>query len=474
MIFWEKLSIFTKRIPCTKTIKTLQNKWNSWSSLAFRIQPRWRLPGQFSKAPSPMRVRDSPKLMLAKEVQFAKAPLPICFTDSPKLMLAKEVHPSKARSPMPVTDSPKVMLAREVQFANAPPPISSTDSPKLMLAKEVQFAKAPLPTCFTDSPKRMLCKEGQFAKAPSRMWVIESPKVMLAREVQFRKAFSPMCVTESPKVMLPREVQFRKALSPMCVTDSPKATLAKQVQFWKARSPMWVTESVMVTETRFSHVANALQEIVVQSWGMVRWKNPHVWTSAPVAASTSFLLYTTVATSSASNNPVMTSSWESSISMIESFWISSTLRIKRSIGSSPPWCFSRRMVFNSPRVVSNRTSRVMTPPCKVFNSSSRDMAEDKEPAFWNSDLDYKISSQECLRWEVSWTAIFLVISQVLQAVIHFMLFNCSFGPRRQARFFLRQKKTLWDFLRFQFHQLNNLTKKKQKHHQQIQKPNYSV
>ena len=61
--------------------------------------------------------------------------------------------------------------------------------------------------------------------------------------------------------------------------------------------------------------------------------------------------------------------------MIEPLWSSSTPRILRSIGSSILiLCFSRSMAFNSSRVVSMKTSRVMTSPCNVFNLSSRDMA----------------------------------------------------------------------------------------------------
>lgn len=224
---------------------------------------------------------------------------------------------------------------------------------------------------------------------------------------------------------------------------------------------MCVTDdSFMATETRWVQSWKACHEMFVQIEGMFKWKNSRVWMPSFVAASTSFRLQMAVVMALASSSPAAPNVWASSTSMIELSRSSSTARSLRSIGSSALGCFSRSMAFNSRRVVSITTSTEMTPPCKVFNSSSRDMAEDKEPAFWNSDLDYKISSQECLRWEVSWTAIFLVISQVLQAVIHFMLFNCSFGPRRQARFFLRQKKPLWDFLRFPFHQLNNLTKKK--------------
>ena len=61
--------------------------------------------------------------------------------------------------------------------------------------------------------------------------------------------------------------------------------------------------------------------------------------------------------------------------MIEPLWSSSTPRILRSIGSSILILrFSRSMAFNSSRVVSMKTSRVMTSPCNVFNLSSHDMA----------------------------------------------------------------------------------------------------
>ena len=67
--------------------------------------------------------------------------------------------------------------------------------------------------------------------------------------------------------------------------------------------------------------------------------------------------------------------------MIELLCSSSTLRTLRSIGSWQGW-FSRSIIFNSRTVAVIGTSRVMTLPCKVFNSISRDMAP-KGP-FWRS------------------------------------------------------------------------------------------
>ena len=213
---------------------------------------------QLAKALLPMRVTDSPKVMLAKDLQFAKALLPMCVTDSPKVMLFKELQYWKAPLPMCVTDSPKVMLSKHMQFAKALLPMCVTDSPKVMLSKELQYWKASSPMCVTDSPKVMLSKHMQFAKALLPMCVTDSPKVMLFKELQYWKAPLPMCVTDSPKVMLSKHMQFAKALLPMCVTDSPKVMLSKELQYWKASSPMCVTDSPKVMLSKDLQCAKAL------------------------------------------------------------------------------------------------------------------------------------------------------------------------------------------------------------------------
>ena len=78
--------------------------------------------------------------------------------------------------------------------------------------------------------------------------------------------------------------------------------------------------------------------------------------------------------SSASSSPAAPTVLASSISMIELLRSSSTLRSLRSTGSCALGCLSRSMPFNSPRVVSIKTSREMTPPCKVCTWSWQDMA----------------------------------------------------------------------------------------------------
>ena len=90
-----------------------------------------------------------------------------------------------------------------------------------------------------------------------------------------------------------------------------------------------------------------------------------------VAASTSFLVYATVTSDSAQKNPAASS--VSASSMMELSRSSSTFRILRSIGS---WhgCFVRSIAFNSRTVAMIGMSRVMTPPCNVFNFTSQDMA----------------------------------------------------------------------------------------------------
>ena len=83
-----------------------------------------------------------------------------------------------------------------------------------------------------------------------------------------------------------------------------------------------------------------------------------------------------VVIASASSSPAAPTVWASSISTIVLSRSSSTVRSLRSIGSSEKaGRFSRSMASNSPRVVSTRTSRTMTSPCKVFTSSFWDMAD---------------------------------------------------------------------------------------------------
>ena len=320
---------------------------------------------------SKMCLSDSGNLMLFKEVQFAKAFLPIFFTDSPKVMPFKEVQFAKAPLPMCVTDSPKVMLSKHLQLAKAPLPMCVTDSPKVMPFKEVQFAKARLPMCVTDSPKVMLSKELQYRKASSPMCVTDSPKVMLSKHLQFTKAPVPMCVTDAPKVMLSKEAQYRKTSSPMCVTDSPKVMLSKEMQFSKAESPIVLTDSGIVSRTSCFEFWKAPLEMSVTLEGIATPKLPHVWMSCFVAASTSFVVYATLTWDSALKNPSELS--VSVSSMIEVLRNSSTLRTLRLLGSRQG-CFSRSIAFNSGTVVVMGSSRVMTPPCRVFNLTSQDMA----------------------------------------------------------------------------------------------------
>ena len=179
--------------------------------------------------------------------------------------------------------------------------------------------------------------------------------------------------TDSPKVMLAREVQRAKALFPMWVTDSPKAMLDREVHPAKALSPMWVTDSEIVSKTSCSEFWKADSEILVTLEGIftAKYSLACVYVSCCAAASTSFLLYTTVTRDTAPKNLAELSA--SASSRTELLCSSSTLRTLRSIGSWQGW-FSRSIDFNSRTVAVMRTSRVMTPPCTVFNLISRDMA----------------------------------------------------------------------------------------------------
>ena len=101
----------------------------------------------------------------------------------------------------------------------------------------------------------------------------------------------------------------------------------------------------------------------------------HLWAwmssmSSFVAASTWSLVYATVTSDSVQKNPAASS--VSASSMIELSRSSSTFRILRSIGSRHG-CFARSIAFNSRTVAVIRMSRVMTPPCNVFNFTSQDI-----------------------------------------------------------------------------------------------------
>ena len=148
--------------------------------------------------------------------------------------------------------------------------------------------------------------------------------------------------------------------------------LAREVQIEKALSPIWVTDSGIVSKTSWCEFWKAALEIRVTLEGIFTAKHPSVWMSCLVAASTSFLVYVTVTRDSAPKSPAASS--VSASSMIEVPRSSSTLRTLRSIGSRCVGCFSRSIAFNSRTVAVITTSRVMTPPCKVFNWTSQDMA----------------------------------------------------------------------------------------------------
>ena len=165
-----------------------------------------------------------------------------------------------------------------------------------------------------------------------------------------------MWVTDSPKVMLAREVHFRKASSPMWVTDSGIVSTTSRWEFWKAALEMFVT----------------LKGIFTPKYSVC------VWISCFAAASASFLVYATVTRDSAPKNLAELS--DSASSMIEQLCNSSTLRTLRSIGS---WqgCFSRSINFNSRTVAVIRTSRAMTPPCRVLSLISQDMAPNENKNF---------------------------------------------------------------------------------------------
>ena len=277
-------------------------------------------------------------VMIATEELANSLPNIICLRDSGIVMVCKEVQNKKAYSSMSAMDSPMVMLFKEVHLAKAKLPMYVTDSPKLILFRDLHPTKACLP-----------------------MWVTDLPKVMLSREVQFWKAYSSMSAMDSPMVMLFKEVHLAKATLPMCVTDSPKLMLSKNVQSSKAFSPIFLTDAGIVSRASWWELWKTALELFVALEGIFTAKLPDVGMSCFVAASTMLLVYATVTWDSALKNPA-----ELRVS-------GSTLRTLRSIGS---WqgCFSRSIAFKSRIVVVMGRSRVMTPPCKVFNLTSQDMA----------------------------------------------------------------------------------------------------
>ena len=147
--------------------------------------------------------------------------------------------------------------------------------------------------------------------------------------------------------------------------------LAREMQPSKAPCPIRVTDSGIVSKTSWRESWKAPLGILVTLEGIFTAKDPCVRMSCFVAASTSFLVYATVTRDSAPKSPAASS--VSASSMIEVSRSSSTLRTLHSIGS---WqgCFSTSIAFNSRTVAAIATSRVMTPPCKVFNWTLQDMA----------------------------------------------------------------------------------------------------
>ena len=119
--------------------------------------------------------------MLCKEVQCAKAPSPIWVTESGRVMLFKEVQPSKALLPISVAESGMVMLCKEVQCAKAPLPIRVTESGMVTRSKEAQPMKAISP--ITELGMVTFTSGWQYRKAP-----VVNPRHSL-RDVHLAKFF---------------------------------------------------------------------------------------------------------------------------------------------------------------------------------------------------------------------------------------------------------------------------------------------
>ena len=149
----------------------------------------------------------------------------------------------------------------------------------------------------------------------------------------------------------------------MTITDKGIVMLAKDSQFTKAKSPMAVTESGIATLTTWLQFSKASAGISVREDGMLTFRRPSAWIASFVAASTSFLEYMPVTSDSACNTPADSSVWSSSTSNPSAKTF--TRRIWRSMGSSQCF-FSQSIAFNSSMVLVGMTSRMRTPPSKVF------------------------------------------------------------------------------------------------------------
>ena len=270
---------------------------------------------------------------------------------------------------MRVTHSPKVMSFKEMQLAKASSPISITDSIKICV-KDMHLIKLLRPIWVTHLPRMTHSKELHSQKVQSPMSVTESLIMILVKEVHSAKTDDPRYVTDCPMEMSCKDAQSKNAHSSMRLIDSGRVMLSKEVQPLKACSPMHITDSGMVTLTISSAPSKAQGEIASRVEGIITWKNPLIWISCNVEASTSFLVYITI-TSESLSKPTSLNVGESSNK--EPSRKSSTFRNLRSIRSSQG-CFSRSMFFSSLTVLVGRTSIVMTRPSKVFKCSSNDMA----------------------------------------------------------------------------------------------------
>ena len=132
---------------------------------------------------------------------------------------------------------------------------------------------------------------------------------------------------------------------------------------------MAVTESGIATVSIWLQSWKAPVGISVREDGMLTWRRPSAWIASFVAASTSFLWYITVTSDSACNSPADSSVWPSSSTNNPSTR-TLTLRIWPAMKSSQCF-FSRSIAFNCSMVFAGMTSRVRTPPSKVFTFSWR-------------------------------------------------------------------------------------------------------
>lgn len=92
-----------------------------------------------------MAVKDDERFTVSSELQSAKAPSPMLVTESGKVISSKELQSEKARSPMVVKDAERFTVSKELQSEKAHSPMVVTESGRVISSKELHRQKARSP-----------------------------------------------------------------------------------------------------------------------------------------------------------------------------------------------------------------------------------------------------------------------------------------------------------------------------------------